>query len=56
MSKNARTGKPSWGEEDFDRLMGELCYRGYGWLRPEGVRKELEKMVSEWQGPRRRYV
>ena len=28
-----------------------MQHRGYGWLRPEGVRRELEKMTAEWQGP-----
>jgi WD40 repeat protein len=46
----SRVGKPNWTEEDFQSLLTELQYRGYGWLRPEGVRKQLEKMTAEWQG------
>ena len=42
-----RVGKPQWTEEDFQKLLQELGYRGYGWLRPEGVRRELEKMAKE---------
>jgi WD40 repeat protein/serine/threonine protein kinase len=42
-----RVGKPKWTEEDFQKLLQELGYRGYGWLRPEGVRRELEKMAKE---------
>lgn len=40
-----RVGKPTWTEEDFQRLIKDLQHRGYGWLRPEGVRHELEKMA-----------
>jgi len=43
----SRVGKPQWTEEDFQKLLQELGYRGYGWLRPEGVRRELEKMARE---------
>ncbi|MBM3878808.1 MAG: serine/threonine protein kinase [Verrucomicrobia bacterium] len=46
-----RDGKPEWGETDLQRLLSELQYRGYGWLRPEGVRRELERMTAQWQGP-----
>jgi WD40 repeat protein/serine/threonine protein kinase len=44
-----RKGKPVWTEEDFGNLIKKLQYAGYGWLRPEGVRRELEKMASNWQ-------
>jgi len=46
-----RVGKPNWKDEDFQKLLTDLQYSGYGWLRPEGVRRELEKMTAEWQGP-----
>jgi WD40 repeat protein len=46
-----RRGKPVWNDEDFKKLITELQYRGYGWLRPEGVRKKLEEMTANWQGP-----
>jgi WD40 repeat protein/serine/threonine protein kinase len=42
-----RRGKPSWNHEDWLGLLRQLEYAGYGWLRPEGVGKELEKMASE---------
>ena len=45
-----RVGKPVWNNEDFNRLLRDLQYRGYGWLRPEGVRKKLEEMTKNWQG------
>ena len=44
-----RRGKPSWTTDDFARLMGTLAAAGYGWLRPEGVRRELDKMAAECQ-------
>jgi WD40 repeat protein/serine/threonine protein kinase len=47
----SRVGPPTWTDADFQQLLTELGYRGYGWLRPEGVRRELEKMARDWQGP-----
>ena len=44
-----RCGKPSWTADDFERLLGTLAAAGYGWLRPEGVRRELDKMAAECQ-------
>jgi hypothetical protein len=46
-----RGGPPSWTDADFQQLISELGDRGYGWLRPEGVRRELKKMTADWQGP-----
>jgi WD40 repeat protein/serine/threonine protein kinase len=39
--------KPTWSVDDYQRLLVELSYRGYGWLKPEGVRRELERMARE---------
>jgi WD40 repeat protein/serine/threonine protein kinase len=47
----AHRGKPRWIEENFKQLLYTLGCAGYGWLRPEGVRKELIQMTREWQGP-----
>ncbi|MCD4674242.1 MAG: hypothetical protein K8R77_16380, partial [Anaerolineaceae bacterium] len=41
-----RRGKPTWTEEDFQQFLVELGCRGYGWLRPEGVRRKLEEMAA----------
>jgi WD40 repeat protein len=42
-----RDGK--WTEEDFQDLINELAEkRGYGWVQPEGIRKELEKMTNDF--------
>ena len=46
-----RVGKPAWNDEDFKNLLKELLHHGYGWLRPEGVRKKLEEMTANWTGP-----
>jgi len=46
-----RRGKPSWNEEDYQKLLTHLSHCGYGWLRPEGVRRKLEEMAAGWQGP-----
>lgn len=46
-----RRGKPTWSEEDFQRLLRQLQHAGYGWLRPEGVRAELMQMAKTWKKP-----
>ena len=36
---------PNWNDEDFNNiLIPELQIRGYGWLRPEGVRAKLNEI------------
>ena len=42
-----RQGRPIWTEVDIKRLITELGTRGYGWLRPEGVRHKLKEMAKE---------
>jgi predicted Zn finger-like uncharacterized protein len=46
-----RRGRPTWTAEDFEELLYTLGCAGYGWLRPEGVRSQLEKMAHQWDGP-----
>jgi hypothetical protein len=46
-----RRGRPSWTDDDFKQLLYTLGCAGYGWLRPEGVKRELEKMAASWTGP-----
>jgi len=41
-----RRGVPAWDEADFDSLLHALQDAGYGWLRPEGIRRQLERMVA----------
>jgi WD40 repeat protein/serine/threonine protein kinase len=47
----SRRGTPKWMDEDFQVLLHKLGHTGYGWLRPEGVRKKLEEMAANWTGP-----
>lgn len=42
-------GTPTWTEEDFQKLLYILGCAGYGWLRPEGVHKQLEAMKQNRQ-------
>jgi hypothetical protein len=41
-----RVGPPIWSEQDVERLMTTLACAGYGWLRPEGVRRELWRLTA----------
>ena len=43
---NRKTGRALLSD-----LLEELKVRGYGWLRPEGVRQKLEEMTANWTGP-----
>lgn len=43
-----RVGKPIWNDNDFKQLLDELKIRGYGWLRHEGVKRELEIMTNNY--------
>ena len=42
-----KAGKPAWCEKDFQNLLVQIGYRGYGWLHPEGVRRKLEELAEE---------
>jgi WD40 repeat protein/serine/threonine protein kinase len=39
--------KGKWGEEDFKVLITELSRRGYGWLKPAGVRRKLKELTAQ---------
>jgi WD40 repeat protein/tetratricopeptide (TPR) repeat protein len=41
--------KGKWGEEDFKALLADLSRRGYGWLRPAGVRRKLEELTESYR-------
>jgi hypothetical protein len=45
-----RPAAGDWTEDDFQQLLTELAYRGFGWVRPEGVRHRLEEMAREVRG------
>lgn len=40
----ARRDRPPWSEEDFAELIGQLEETGLGWLHPERVCAELERI------------
>jgi WD40 repeat protein len=42
-----RRGRVTWADADFQRLLTNLENCGYGWLRPEGIRKKLKEMTEE---------
>ncbi|HMM07272.1 MAG TPA: protein kinase [Clostridiales bacterium] len=37
---------PHWGQKELDTLIEELQARGYGFIRPEGIRKKLMEIAS----------
>jgi len=45
-----RQGQPVWTENDFQGLLNTLGYAGYGWLRSEGVRRQLTRMARNAKG------
>ncbi len=44
-----RNGSPEWNEADLEQFLVELRHCGYGWLKPEGVRRELQAMTERWE-------
>ena len=49
------TFHPQWTDADFNNiLIPDLQNRGYGWLRPEGVRAKLEEMTPTIQKRKKR--
>ncbi len=46
-----RCGTPTWSEADFQGLLLSLGPRGFGWLRPDGVRRKLEEMTQACNSP-----
>ena len=41
-----RSGTPAWSDADLDELVRELGQLGFGWLRRDTVRAELERMAA----------
>jgi len=41
--------RKTWNHEEFQELIRTLSCAGYGWLRQEGVKKELEKISSAFK-------
>jgi hypothetical protein len=46
-----RRGRPLWTEKDFGELLHWLGCAGYGWLRPNGVRRKLDQLARGWKRP-----
>jgi WD40 repeat protein len=38
-------GQPGWNESGFDALLDDLGRRGFGWLAPDRVRRELKSLA-----------
>jgi predicted Zn finger-like uncharacterized protein len=47
-----KRGRPQWDAHDQKQLLVELARRGFGWLKPEGIDRELKRMVQDWNAPR----
>lgn len=46
-----RRGRPVWDEDAFQGLLRTLESMGHGWLKREGIRRELERTSQGWQEP-----
>jgi hypothetical protein len=47
----ARRGAPTWSEEAWRRFAEQLQHGGFGWVRPDGVRRKLLELAQSWEGP-----
>lgn len=45
----SRIGKPVYTETDLNMLLHTLRCAGYGWVRPDEVKKRLEVLVKTWR-------
>jgi formylglycine-generating enzyme required for sulfatase activity/serine/threonine protein kinase len=56
LSRNSLAGapgpQPPPEEAQVERLVEDLARKGFGWLRPEGVRRELKRMSRPAEGGR----
>ncbi len=43
---SAEEGRPTWSDHQLEMLIEDLGRRGFGWLTPERVEKELERLVK----------
>lgn len=46
---------PHWEQEEFDGLIQELQDRGYGYIRPEGVRKKLLELADAREPKKKKF-
>jgi hypothetical protein len=40
-------GLPTWSAQDLAALVGDLARRGFGWLAPERIERELERLAEQ---------
>nr|MCU0235239.1 hypothetical protein [Thermoanaerobaculales bacterium] len=40
-------GLPTWSARDLAALVGDLARRGFGWLAPERIERELERLAEQ---------
>ena len=40
---------PEWTQAAFEELLLDLARHGFGWLRPQGIRRELNRRASRWE-------
>ena len=45
-------GLPTWSEQDLAALLGDLARRGFGWLAPERIERELERLAGQRESRR----
>ena len=45
-SDSAEGGRPTWSDQQLETLLEDLGRRGFGWLAPERVEQELERLVK----------
>lgn len=45
-SDSAEGGRPTWSDQQVETLLEDLGRRGFGWLAPERVEQELERLVK----------
>jgi len=49
-----RRGK--WGEKDWENLLSQLELRGYGWMRPEDIRRQLDALTQAYPSERTEWL
>ncbi len=49
--EDAEPGPPKLDEPTIQRILLEMGYRGFGHIRPDAIRDEIQKMLTRWSGP-----
>jgi hypothetical protein len=45
-----------WGDKDWEGLMSQLELRGFGWMRPEDIRRQLEALSEVYPAERTEWL